>query len=93
LATEVDDGEAQVLAVGMHRGLVVATDDRRARSVVTHLGVGLLSTPELVVTWAAADETQAVNVTRAILDIEVRARYRPRAADPHRATWDGLKDS
>lgn len=92
LAAEVDDGEAQVLAVGMHRGLVVATDDRRARRVATGLRVALLSTPELVVTWAAADGTQAVNVAPAIVDIEVRSRYRPRAADPNRIPWDGLKD-
>lgn len=91
LATEVDDGEAQVLAVGIHRGLVVATDDRRARRVAARLGVGLLSTPELVVIWAAAPQTQGATVAPAILDIEIRARYRPRTADPHRTAWDGLK--
>jgi predicted nucleic acid-binding protein len=91
LATEVDDGEAQVLAVGLHRGLVVATDDRRARRVAARLGVGLTSTPELIVTWAAASGTHAANVGQAILDIEIRARYRPRTADPNRTAWDGLK--
>lgn len=91
LATEVDDGEAQVLAVGMHRRLTVATDDRRARSVATRLGIVLLSTPELIMIWAADPQTQAAHVSPAILDIEIRARYRPRIADPNRTAWDRLK--
>lgn len=91
LAAEVDDGEAQVLAVGFERGLVVATDDRRARRVATRLGVGLLSTAELVVIWAAAPQTEAANVAPAIFDIEIRARYRPRTADPNRVAWDALR--
>jgi predicted nucleic acid-binding protein len=91
LAAEVDDGEAQVLAVGLERGLVVATDDRRARRVAARLGVGLLSTPELILVWAAAPQTEAAAVAPAILDIEIRARYRPRTADPSRVAWDGLR--
>lgn len=91
LAAEVDDGEAQVLAVGLERGLVVATDDRRARRVATRLGVGLLSTPELVVIWAGDPDTKAANVAPAILDIEIRARYRPRTTDPNRTSWDSLR--
>lgn len=91
LAIEVDDGEAQVLAVGHHRGLAVATDDRRARRVATRLAVGVLSTPELVIAWSRDPRTVPTDVVRAIVDIEIRARYRPRAGDPNRATWDILK--
>jgi hypothetical protein len=91
LATEVDDGEAQVLAVGHHRGLVVATDDRRARRVATRLNIGLLSTPELVIAWASDPTTLRAAVGPAISDIEVRARYRPRAGDSNRAGWDLLR--
>jgi predicted nucleic acid-binding protein len=91
LAVEVDDGEAQVLAVGHQRGLVIATDDRRARRVAIRLGVRVLATPELIIAWAQAGTAQAIEVAQAISDIEARARYRPRATDPSRPAWDALK--
>lgn len=91
LAAEVDDGEAQVLAVGLHRRLGVATDDRRARRIAARLGVVLLGTPELVVAWANDPRTLAADVSAAIVEIEIRARYRPRVADPNRTAWDALK--
>lgn len=91
-AAEVDDGEAQVLAVGLHRGLVVATDDRRARRVAAREAVKLLSTPELILVWAHRSGRSINEVRQAVLDIEMRARYRPRTADTNRAEWDRLRD-
>jgi predicted nucleic acid-binding protein len=91
-AAEVDDGEAQVLAVGLHRGLVVGTDDRRARRVAAREAVPLLSTPELILEWAQRSGRSANELREAVLDIEVRARYRPRPADADRPGWDRLRD-
>jgi hypothetical protein len=93
LAAEVDDGEAQVLAVGLHRQLTVGTDDRRARSVATREGVALLSTPELILEWAQSAGVSTADKRNAVLDIEVRARYRPRPSDPAREEWDRLRIS
>ena len=90
-AADVDDGEAQVLAVGLHRGLAVATDDRRARRVGAREEVKLLSTPELVLRWAHHTGRDTDDLRQAVVDIEVRARYRPRPADPNRAEWDRLR--
>lgn len=87
-AAEVDDGEAQVLAVGLHRRLLVGTDDRRARRVATREGVELVSTPELILQWARGGTPSAAEQRSAIVDIEVRARYRPRPSDPSRAERD-----
>lgn len=92
LAAEVDDGEAQVLAVGLHRGLVVATDDRRARRVAAREEVKLLNTPELILQWAHQSGRSTNDLRQAVFDIEVRARYRPRPADPNRAEWDRLRN-
>jgi hypothetical protein len=91
-AAEVDDGEAQVLAVGLHRGLAVATDDRRAMRVGAREEVKLLSTPELILRWAHHSGGSTDDLSQAVVDIEVRARYRPRPADPNRAEWDRLRD-
>ena len=92
-AAEVDDGEAQVLAVGLHRQLTVATDDRRARRVATREGVGLVGTPELILEWARGGTPSLAKRRSAIVDIEVRARYRPRPSDPSRAEWDRLRSA
>ena len=89
LAALVDDGEAQVLAVAVHRALPVATDDRKARRLAIDLGLSVLSTPELVMAWAS--RATAAESAAAVLDVEVRANYRPRAADPLRSEWDRLK--
>jgi hypothetical protein len=91
-AAEVDDGEAQVLAVGLHRGLIVATDDRRARNVAAREGIGLLSTPELILAWAVRAGRRSDEHRQAITDIEIRARFRPRPGDPSRSEWDRLRN-
>lgn len=91
-AAAVDDGEAQVLAVGRHRGLTVATDDRRARNVAAREGIGLLSTPELVLRWAERSGRRAEEHRQMITDIEIRARFRPRLSDPSRQAWDTLRN-
>jgi len=92
LAAEVDDGEAQVLAVGLHRRLIVATDDRRARKVAAREGISLLSTPELILGWAAGGGRSSEEHRQAITDIEIRARFRPRPSDPSRPDWDRLRN-
>ena len=89
LAKRVDDGEAQVLAVCEHRSLTIATDDKKARSLAAELGVPTLSTPDLVFAWCAT--VSDAECAAALLDIEVRATYRPGATDPHRAEWDRRK--
>lgn len=89
LAALVDDGEAQVLAVAVHRALPAATDDRKARRLAIDLGLSVFSTPELVMAWAS--RTTPAESAAAVLDVEVRANYRPRPSDPLRSEWDRLK--
>lgn len=89
LAKRVDDGEAQVLAVCKHRSLPIATDDKKARSLAAELGVPTLGTADLVFAWCAI--VSEAECAAALVDVEVRASYRPGATDPHRAEWDRRK--
>jgi predicted nucleic acid-binding protein len=49
-ATEVDDGEAQSLAIAKHRGFVFLTDDRKAVKVAQRpdVAVRTTSTPNIL---------------------------------------------
>lgn len=88
-AREVDDGEAEAIAIASHRRLTFATDDRRATRVAVRLGIYVVDTPLLVTRWAAttADSVAAVD---AIERIETRARYRPAASHPLAGEWAKL---
>jgi predicted nucleic acid-binding protein len=90
-AVEVDDGEAQVLAVGVHRGLTVATDDRRARGLAAREGIAARTTPDLVLEWARLGGADADAQRQALIDIETRARFRPKPSDAAWPEWDRLR--
>jgi len=44
LAMELDDGEAESLALARNRGLVLVTDDRKVLRLTARLSVGVMST-------------------------------------------------
>lgn len=77
LAQSVDDGEAEVIAVGSVRQLAIATDDRKARRVASARGSQLMSTPDLLMRWQAASSTSEEEVARVLGLIGRRSRYRP----------------
>jgi len=89
LAAEVDDGEAQVLAVAANRKLRAATDDRRAARTAARLGVVLLDTPALLLAWA---KVTTADGSTAIKRIEDRAHYHPASAHVRRDEWIALRD-
>ena len=91
-AAELDDGEAQVLAVGLHRQLTVATDDRRARRVAAREGVAVRRTPELVLEWVRVGGRNADERRQAVVAIETRARFRPKPSDASWPEWDRLRN-
>jgi predicted nucleic acid-binding protein len=75
-AIALDDGEAATLALAVHRGWTVVTDDRAAIRELAGQAP-LLSTLDLVKTWA-----DTVNIARDVLaatlaDLRVRGRYVP----------------
>lgn len=88
LAAVVDDGEAASIAVALHRGLQMATDDRKARRVCAARGLreplrtlGILRA--YVEAAKLSDEETRANLRR----VRTRASFRPSRSDPNDKWW------
>lgn len=89
-ASALDDGEAMSLAIALARGLVLATDERKARRLFLEAAGDprrLISTSELVRRWANAEGVAAPRLKAALTRIEAHARYQPPAGDPNYEWW------
>jgi len=87
LATEVDDGEAQAIAIARGRGYTLLTDDYKASRLAAELGVSVVSTPGLLESWERLSSSNAVRLPDIVRRISVLARFNPRADSPHRDWW------
>lgn len=93
LAAELDDGEAELLAVALIRGYTVATDDRKARRVLSSHSTGevdLLSTPEIVHGWVERCSVDNDEARTTLENIRRRASYCPPSTDPCSAWWNKI---
>lgn len=90
---DLDDGEARTLALALHRGYAVATDEKKARSVLAARGsrTRLLSTPDLVYRWAYGNQIPKQDVQRVIRGIETVGRYIPSSREPHYKWWQSSR--
>lgn len=92
LAQVLDDGEAATIAIGLVRGIAIATDDRKACRVVSERSARTLvwRTTDLLSAWADAvgDEDR---VRSALLAIEARACFRPSRDDPRQEWWSHIR--
>jgi predicted nucleic acid-binding protein len=79
LVQQVDDGEAQAIAIAEERGLPLATDDRKARLVAEERGNVLLSTPEVLQLRQVTANVSDSRVSSILRLIERRSHYRPPA--------------
>lgn len=86
-ACEVDDGEAQALALAKNRGLVLLTDDRKALSLAERNGIQTLSTAAVLVAWAALAPRHQARLREILTRIEVLARFRPPCGSVEYAWW------
>lgn len=85
LARELHDGEAMGLAIAKERGLVLMTDDGKARKKAATLGVEVLTTPDAVLAWSrVVGEAQ---VKDAIQRIKHLARYVPGPTEVQYKWW------
>ena len=83
-AANVDDGEAETLAVATSRGLDVLTDDIAGLRLAKSLKIRVVTTLDLVQQWAAA--VDANTVANALKSLRLRANYAvPRSH--HLAQW------
>ena len=89
LAAIIDDGEAVTAALAVHRGCAVATDDRKARRVLSERAptVPLVSTLDLVSQWAEMMSIPFVEVRAALERMRSGASYVPGRRDPRYMWW------
>lgn len=89
LASTMDDGEAVTGAIALHRACAVATDDRKARRILTELpdAVPLVSTLELLKQWSEAVSVPLAELRDALAAMESGASYLPGERDPHYGWW------
>ena len=84
---ELGDGEAMTAALAVHRGHVVATDDRVALRVVGSR-VPTLSSLDLIKLWAEQKRVAPLTITAALRDLRQRGSYLPGARHPLKRWWD-----
>ncbi|MCC6630170.1 MAG: hypothetical protein IT340_22550 [Chloroflexi bacterium] len=83
------DGEAATAAIAIHRGWAMATDDRRATTVLGRLvpQLRLITTPELLRHWAQIEAVSPEVLRQVLSNVRTRARYEPRGLHPLRGWW------
>lgn len=88
-ASEVDDGEAQALALAKHRGFVLLTDDRKATRIAHRpdVAVRTISTANVLQSWAQLNPRHEGRLDEVIARITVLARFRPRKDSPEDSWW------
>jgi predicted nucleic acid-binding protein len=82
-ATEMDDGEAESLAVAALRSMPLLSDDLAVARVAPRVGVVLETTLELVEAWSK--ERSVEDVRTALVSLRLRANYAPPRSHPLRA--------
>ena len=89
LAAIIDDGEAVTAALAVHRGCSVATDDRKARRVLSERAptVPLISTLDLVAQWAETMSVPLLELRTALERMRSGASYVPGPHDPRYQWW------
>ena len=88
-AAHLDDGEASVCALAVVRGGAMATDDRKAISILGQLapGVPIVQTPELLHTWAVRAPAAGDRLLEVLQAVQSRARFTPRRDVPFSDWW------
>jgi hypothetical protein len=89
-AVQVDDGEAMSLALAHSRGLLLATDDRKARRLfLEELGdaARLLTTAAILKAWAKKSRVAGQDLRGVLVRVTQRGRFFPPADDPDYDWW------
>ena len=88
-ATEVDDGEAQALAIAKNRDFILLTDDRRAARLAQRpdINVRTTSTPAVLQSWSRLSIENEHKLTVIIPRIADLARFAPASDSAFFAWW------
>lgn len=89
LARELDDGEAQALAIAKMRGFMLLTDDAKAARIArtSELSVETTSTAAVLQDWLATDPSHLVLIREVVTRITTLARFKPSKGDSGLEWW------
>jgi predicted nucleic acid-binding protein len=92
LALNLDDGEAESVAIAEARNLALATDDKKARNLIRREGlkIELWSTCSLLRHWQGRCSVPDQEMKCVLANISDRAKYRPKSGQPDFEWWDQL---
>jgi len=89
-AAELDDGEAQTLAIATSRGLPILSDDARALRYAQGLGTPTMTSLDLIRAWSTLVPPE--DVRRALRWMQLRANYAIPRTHPLREWYAGHLD-
>ncbi len=94
-ASEMDDGEAQALAIAKHRGFILLSDDNKAVKVARRpeVAVKTISTVDILRAWAGKNPANEMRLPGVIKRITTLARFSPKISSVDYPWWNGyLRD-
>ncbi len=88
-AVDLDDGEAQALALALHRGRVLVTDDRPAvrTAGAPHVAVQTMGTPEILMAWANANIECRRRLPEVVRRVSALGPFQLKKSSPHYQWW------
>ena len=91
-AMELDDGEAQALAIALHRNCVLVTDDRLAIRMASGLSAAVptMGTPEILMAWAHENPGRQARLPDVVRRIAVLGPFQLKRTSRHYGWWQGL---
>ena len=91
-SVEIDDGEAQSLAIAKHRQLILLSDDRKALILAKRedICVHASTTTNMLRLWGEISENNAKQLPEVLHRISNLARFRPRVGSTERDWWDSV---
>jgi predicted nucleic acid-binding protein len=92
LALNLDDGEAESVAIAEARKFALATDDKKARNLIQKEGlkIELWSTCALLQHWQNKCSIPNDEMKSILTNIFSRARYRPKSGHPNFDWWTNI---
>jgi predicted nucleic acid-binding protein len=89
IALSLDDGEAESVAIAESRHLALATDDKKARTIIQHQGlkIELWSTCQLLKHWQNKCSISDTDLSEVLAHIFSRAKYCPKFGHPDFEWW------
>ncbi|HQU42833.1 MAG TPA: hypothetical protein PK867_08470 [Pirellulales bacterium] len=80
-------GESLCLALAECRHWLIATDDKQAIGISRRVGLTVVSSPEILKTWADSAAPDEATVVAALKDVERFAKFRPNRNMPECQWW------